>query len=48
MNDKYKYNLQYIIAEIKCLKINKNESVKDEDVELGVKLVKKSLRIRRK
>jgi len=36
------------MAEIKSLKINKNEGVKDKDVELGVKLVKKSLRIRRR
>jgi len=47
-NDKYKYNLQYIMAEIKCLKINKNKGIKDEDTELGVKLVKKSPRIRRR
>jgi len=36
------------MAEIKSLKINKNKGIKDEDVELGVKLVKKSLRIRRR
>jgi len=36
------------MAEIKCLKINKNEGIKDEDIELGVKLVKKSLRMRRR
>jgi len=36
------------MAEIKCLKINKNEGVKDKDAELEVKLVKKSLRIRRR
>jgi len=36
------------MAEIKCLKINKNKGVKDEDAKLGVKLVKKSLRIRRR
>jgi len=36
------------MVEIKSLKINKNKSVKDEDVELGVKLVKKSPRIRRR
>jgi len=48
INDKYKYNLQYIMAEIKYLKINKNEGVKDEDVKLGVKLIKKSLKIRRR
>ena len=48
MNDKYKYNLQHIMVEIKYLKINKNEGIKDEDIELGVKLIKKSLRIRRK
>ena len=36
------------MAEIKYLKINKNKGVKDKDVELGVKLVKKSPRIRRK
>ena len=34
------------MAEIKGLKINKNKGVKDEDVELRVKLVKKSLRIK--
>ena len=34
------------MAEIKSLKIDKNKGVKDEDVELGVKLVKKSLRKR--
>jgi len=36
------------MVKIKCLKINKNKGVKDEDTELGVKLVKKSLRIRRR
>jgi len=36
------------MAEIKSLKINKNEGIKDEDIELGVKLIKKSLRIRRR
>jgi len=36
------------MAKIKYLKINKNKGVKDKDVELGVKLVKKSPRIRRK
>ena len=36
------------MVEIKCLKINKNKGIKDKDVELGVKLVKKSLRIRRR
>jgi len=36
------------MAEIKSLKINKNEGVKDKDIELGVKLIKKSLRIRRR
>jgi len=36
------------MAKIKNLKINKNEGVKDKDIELGVKLVKKSLRIRRR
>jgi len=34
------------MVEIKSLKIDKNKGVKDEDVELRVKLVKKSLRIR--
>ena len=47
-NDKYEYNLQHIMAEIKCLKINKNEGVKGEDAESGVKLVKKSPRMRRR
>jgi hypothetical protein len=47
-NDKYKYNLQDIMAEIKSLKINKNKGVNDKDIELGVKLVKKSPRIRRR
>ena len=36
------------MAEIKYLKINKNKGVKDKDIELGVKLVKKSPRIRRR
>jgi len=36
------------MAEIKSLKINKNKGVKDENVELKVKLVKKSPRIRRR
>jgi len=36
------------MVEIKCLKINKNEGVKGKDAELGVKLVKKSLRMRRR
>jgi len=45
-NDKYEYTLQDIIAEIKSLKINKNEGVKDEDVELEIKLVKKPLKMR--
>jgi hypothetical protein len=36
------------MAEIKYLKINKNKGIKDKDAELGVKLVKKSLRIRRR
>jgi hypothetical protein len=34
------------MAEIKSLKINKNKGVKDENIKLGVKLVKKSLRIK--
>jgi len=34
------------MAEIKYLKINKNKGVKDKDIKLRVKLVKKSLRIR--
>jgi len=46
MNNKYKYTLQDIMVEIKSLKINNNKGVKDEDIELTVKLVKKSLRIR--
>ena len=46
-NDKYEYTLQDIMAEIKSLKINKNEGVKNEDVE-SVKLVKKSLKMKRK
>ena len=48
MNDKYKYTLQDLIIEIKNLKINKNEGVKDKDVELRIKLVKKSPKIRRR
>ena len=40
--------MEDIIAEIKSLKINKNKGIKDEVVELGVKLVKKSPKIRRK
>jgi len=48
MKDKYEYTLQDIMVEIKSLKINKNKGIKDEDVELGVKLVKKSLRMRRR
>jgi len=36
------------MAKIKYLKINKNKGIKDEDAELGVKLVKKSPRIRRR
>jgi len=36
------------MAEIKYLKINKNKGVKDKDAKLEVKLVKKSLRIRRR
>jgi len=48
INNKYKYNLQHIMAEIKYLKINKNEGVKDKDIELKVKLVKKSPKIRRR
>ena len=36
------------MAEIKYLKINKNKGIKDKDIELGVKLVKKSPRIRRR
>ena len=36
------------MAEIKYLKINKNKGIKNKDTELGVKLVKKSLRIRRR
>jgi len=36
------------MAEIKGLKINKNKSIRDKDVELGVKLIKKSPRIRRR
>ena len=32
------------MAEIKSLKINKNKGVEDKVVELGVKLVKKSLK----
>jgi len=34
------------MAKIKSLKINKNKGVKDKDIKLGVKLIKKSLRIR--
>ena len=36
------------MVEIKYLKINKNKGIKDKDIELRVKLVKKSLRIRRR
>jgi len=36
------------MAEIKSLKINKNKGIKDKNIELGVKLVKKSLKIRRR
>jgi len=34
------------MVKIKSLKINKNEGVKDKDVKSGVKLMKKSPRIR--
>ena len=34
------------MAEIKSLKINKNKGVKDKVVKLGVKLVKKSPKIK--
>ena len=36
------------MAEIKSLKINKNKGVKDKVIKLGVKLVKKSPKMRRK
>ena len=36
------------MVEIKYLKINKNKGIKDKDIKLGVKLVKKSLKIRRR
>jgi len=36
------------MAEIKYLKINKDKGVKDKDAELGIKLIKKSVRIRRR
>ena len=48
INNKYKYILQDIIAEIKSLKINRNKGVKDKNIKLKVKLVKKSLKIRYK
>jgi hypothetical protein len=32
MNDKYKYTLQDIMAEIKSLKIDKNKGVIDKDI----------------
>ena len=34
------------MAEIKSLKINRNKGVKDKDIKLKVKLVKKSPKIR--
>ena len=48
MNNKYKYTLQDIMAEIKSLKINRNEGIKDKNIKLKVKLVKKFLKIRYK
>ena len=48
INDKYKYTLQDIMAEIKSLKINRNEGVKDKNIKLKIKLVKKFLKIRYK
>ena len=48
MNNKYEYTLQDIIAEIKNLKINRNKGVKDKNIKLKVKLVKKFLKIRYK